>query len=56
MPISSLNQNNMELSINELNAMANRFIQLLIDNGWQLTSYEQITLSDAYINSLLSEL
>lgn len=34
---------------------ANRFIQLIMDNGWKLTSAEQTKLTNAYINSVMRE-
>lgn len=40
----------------DFSAMSNRFIQNLMDNGWELSTEEQVKLQDAYINSLLSEI
>lgn len=40
----------------DFSGMSNRFIQNLIDNGWELSIDEQFKLQDAYINSMLSEL
>ena len=36
--------------------MANRFIQSIIDTGWNLTSEEQNKLSNLYQLSLITEL
>ncbi|WP_435135755.1 hypothetical protein [Formosa sp. A9] len=44
------------LSASEVMDMSNRFIQNLIDNGWELNSEQQTKLTDAYVNSMMSEL